>query len=291
MNPRRALISGDWHGEFRAAQHCAKVAVEQNCDVIVQCGDFGYWPHTDPDYLMQVNAAMKRTNKKRDGEGLFTLFIDGNHENFDALLDSNWEITPEGFWKLDEFVYYAPRATRWEWSGVKFLALGGAHSIDKEWRLAQGPVGLYWWPQETIKQRDVYDCLNPPDGGEVEVDVMISHDMPLGTELGITLYKLDPEDDQNRMAVRTVVEHVKPKHLFHGHYHHRRDSLLHVPGQKPVEIHSLDMYRHMTENTGMWKVLQLAPDGAYAQHAPEERCPRCGEFGQHTCDAPRGALV
>ena len=240
----RILVSGDWHGDSSAAKAAARKATLARCSVIVQVGDFGYWPHTDPDYVHYVNKKMLKHD-------LTLLWIDGNHENFDALYGTDWPKTPEGFWRMDDRVLYAPRALRWEWDGVRFLALGGGHSIDKEWRLSQGPVGLYWWPQETIKQKDVYNCL---DGGEV--DVMFSHDMPDGAELGIELIKAWPEDHQNRVAVRTVVDAVKPKRLYHGHYHHRNDSLLRIEGAPPVQIVSLGMWQGLPLSS-MWTVLDL----------------------------------
>ena len=286
----KLLVSGDWHGEFLAAQASAREAVRRDCDAIVQCGDFGYWPHTDADYLTQVNSAMKKASKKL-GRDLNVYWVDGNHENFDALFGGNWEVTPEGFWKMADHVFYVPRGTRWEWNGTKFLALGGGYSMDKQWRLGQGPIGQYWWPQETITQRNVYECINGLDGVgyEVgEVDVMFTHDMPAGNDLGMRLLKNFPEDEQNRMAVRTVVDAVKPTHLFHGHYHHPNDSVLPIDGHN-VKIHSLDMFHGGRDehNIRMWKTLELE-DGPYAWHDPEVACPRCGEWGVHTCslDAP-----
>lgn len=243
-NIKRILVSGDWHGYPEASTAAAKEAERKNCQVIVQCGDFGFWPHTDPDYIEHVNKAMI----KRE---MLLVWIDGNHENFDALLDGEWEKTPRGFWKIASNILYAPRGLRWEWSEVKFLALGGAHSIDKMWRLSQGPIGMYWWPQETITQRDVYTAI---EGGPV--DVMFSHDMPTGTDIGIMLYKDHPEDDQNRMAVRTVVESVAPLRLYHGHYHHRKDSLLEIDGKRPVQIFSLADWKGFPLSS-TWEVLDL----------------------------------
>ena len=241
---KRILVSGDWHGYPEACTGAAKEAERKDCQVIVQCGDFGFWPHTDPGYVDIVNEAMKK-------RGLLLVWIDGNHENFDALFDGEWEKTPRGFWKIASNVLYAPRGLRWEWNDVTFLALGGAHSIDKMWRLSRGPIGKYWWPQETITQKNVYDAL---EGGPV--DVMFSHDMPKGTDIGITLYKDHPEDDQNRLAVRVVVEGVIPLVLYHGHYHHRNTTLLEIDDQRPVRIESLADWKGFPLSS-TWTVLDL----------------------------------
>lgn len=243
----RVLVCGDWHGSAAAARHMSKEAQRQGCRVIVQVGDFGFWPHTDPDYVHHVNKCMLKNN-------MFVVWIDGNHENFDVLFGTDWPETRLGFSRIAERVLYAPRGHRWEWDGVRFLSLGGGYSIDKDWRLSQGPEGMYWWRQETITQADVMNC------GTNAVDVMFSHDMPEGVDLGISLTHNSREDQWNRKAVRAVVDKVKPARLYHGHYHHANQTLLRIDGSYPVEINSLDMWRGVPLNSH-WATLDLREIG------------------------------
>jgi len=238
----KILVSGDWHGSSSAAKAAAKKAVQTGCEVIVQVGDFGFWPHTDPDYVDTVSRHITK-------QGLFMVWIDGNHENFDALYDGNWPVTSGGFRKIAENVLYAPRGHRWEWDDVSFLALGGGYSIDKDFRLATGPIGKYWWPQETLTQREVYEAI---EGGEC--DVMFTHDCPSGVEIGNPAYKTDPASTQNRMAVRAVVNVAKPLRLYHGHFHHRMDSVLTLEDGHEVEVISLGMWEGLPLD-GTWTVL------------------------------------
>jgi hypothetical protein len=216
--------------------------VREGCDLIFQVGDFGFWPHTDPEYVDQVNRHLLK-------QDMWMVWIDGNHENFDVLYTTEWPRTEKGFWRIADRVMYAPRGHRWQWDGLNFLSLGGGYSIDKQWRLSQGPMGVYWWPQETITLREVYKAI---EGGAV--DVMFTHDMPTGVDLGITLYKENPEDVQNRMAVRTVVNDVKPKRLYHGHYHHRNNFTLRLDDGASVEIISLADWRGLPLDS-TWEVL------------------------------------
>lgn len=238
----KILVSGDWHGHSAAAKAAAKKAKRTNCDLIVQVGDFGFWPHTDPDYVEIVNRHLEK-------QGLTMVWIDGNHENFDALYNTDWPRTPDGFWQIAEHVFYAPRGHRWEWDGVRFLALGGGYSIDKMWRLSQGPIGQFWWPQETITQREVYEAI---EGGAA--DVMFTHDCPLGIQIGNPMYKTEPESTQNRMAVRAVVDAVKPLRLYHGHFHHRQDAVLTLEDGHEVEVFSLGMWQGLPLDS-TWTVL------------------------------------
>ncbi len=46
MEPRRVLLAGDTHGNGRWVGHLCKLARRHGCEVILQLGDFGFWPHT-----------------------------------------------------------------------------------------------------------------------------------------------------------------------------------------------------------------------------------------------------
>lgn len=230
----RVLVVGDLHADATYFKYVVNAAYRYGCAHIIQCGDLGFWPHTDPDYVPFLDKKLA----KRD---LTMVWVDGNHENFDALEAREWETTEEGFWKTGERVFYAPRGHRWEWEGVKFLALGGGHSIDKAYRLEYRS----WWRQELITMKDVSKAL---DGGGV--DVMICHDMPCETPEGPKLYfKSNGEDIENRRMVKYVMDRVNPKVLFHGHYHYRYTSR--VPGTR---IEGLDMNGTYQDN---WYVLDL----------------------------------
>lgn len=208
----RALLVGDAHGnnKFMSAV-ILKHAIRNDVDVIFQLGDFGYWEHFHDgvDYL-------DRTEKKLAQIGKRMYFLDGNHENHPLL----WEKYPpndDGFCQVRPHLFYAPRGHRWEWGGITFLALGGAYSIDEGWRKAtegdRNAPGTLWWPTETITAEEAYRAK---EGGTV--DVMFTHDSPWG----ISMPGIKGEfwqSNENRRILRDVVDHVRPKMLFHGHYH------------------------------------------------------------------------
>jgi predicted phosphodiesterase len=232
----KLLIVGDLHGNAPYFKHVVKAADVAGCSVIVQCGDLGFWPHMHPDYLPHLYQEMAKLDEQRKEVGLnplWLLWVDGNHENFDALFEpkeslsnppedwpegDSWPRTERGFWRMNDRVCYAPRGHRWEWADTSFLALGGGNSIDKAIRKPH----ISWWWQELITPRNVADAIS---GGPV--DVMICHDMPDGVPNGPELWiKGQPEDENNRKNVRAVVDATQPKLLFHGHYHYRYESRL-----------------------------------------------------------------
>lgn len=202
----KIAFAGDWHGNIYWARQAIEFAAEEGGDIILHLGDFGY--DFRPDFRSSIEASLKRNN-------LTLRFVDGNHEDFTWLyakpigVDGLREITPR--------VYHMPRGYRWEYDGVKFLAVGGAFSVDRQWR----ELGESWWAQETLTDEDI---ARASEGGPV--DVLISHDCPSGVNIpGLerNAHNFPPsalaQSHEHRTRLRQIVEAVQPKSIWHGHYH------------------------------------------------------------------------
>lgn len=219
---KQILLAGDWHGNAWHAKRIIDAAVERRIYVILQLGDFGYWPHHSDAWLDDVDE-YARLN------GVYIFWIDGNHENHEMLR----QIPPEsdGSVQIRPMITYLPRGHRWEWEGVTFLALGGAYSIDKDGRIP----GDSWWPEELITYREAYEAIA---GGPVAV--MVTHDAPWGAENVIHGNRFNkdwfPESKQNRVILRAVMEETMPELVVHGHYHNRNSTTIdYSGGQTRVE--------------------------------------------------------
>lgn len=209
------LLAGDTHGDLSQIRYLLLVAQQEGIDRIVQVGDFGFWPHMEPFH--------ERVGKAAQQAGVDFYWLDGNHENFDALDEAVPADCAEP-WHMTGNLWYLPRASTWEWDGCRFMALGGAYSIDKEYRTP----GRSWWPQETITGAQVYAAM---DRGPV--DVLLTHDAPEGACPIVTGdYKGDEISRGNRLAITAVMEAVEPRLLVHGHYHHRYSSKI---GETQIE--------------------------------------------------------
>jgi hypothetical protein len=200
----RLAFLGDLHCDYEYTRKAIVRAKKEGAQVIVQLGDFGYqFPDT---YLDMIQGWMH-------SYGMLFTFIDGNHENFDILY--SYPVSEDGVRRLRERLWHLPRGFRWNWSGVNFLALGGAHSVDKSGRTP----GASWWPQEHINYAEFATTI---EGGPT--DVMVTHDCPKGFDLKLGDSSWIPEEDlvsadMHRHIVFSVVQAVTPKWLFHGHYH------------------------------------------------------------------------
>jgi hypothetical protein len=204
--PERIARDGDWHANPGWGVRAIRYAKEQGADVILHLGDFGY--DFNERLLTQLTEQLETCQVP-------LLFVDGNHENFDVLLQ--YPVEDNGLRKLTDWIWHIPRGFRWEWDTVRFIGLGGAHSIDRKYRTA----GVSWWWQERLTEADIEFAIS---GGTA--DVMISHDCPMGVRIpGIaeTAHQWDPDelhrsrDHQRRVLL--VVDEVRPRFIWHGHFH------------------------------------------------------------------------
>jgi hypothetical protein len=207
---RRVLIAGDTHGNTAWVEALAKTAAESGCPVIIQVGDFGYFPdHPDgPRFLTAVDTACATS-------GVEPWFIDGNHDDHFALAEHRDGDQPVAF---TDRVTYIPRGARLALGGRAFGFLGGAFSVD--WR--DRTLGIDWWPSETTGSDDVARL------GSDALDVLIAHDAPAGVDL--TAWRLPAEDqvrtDEVRSLIAGAVEQTNPRIVLHGHWHHAHESEL-----------------------------------------------------------------
>jgi len=246
---RRVLIAGDTHGNTAWVDTLTRTAAEQDCRLIIQVGDFGYFPDHPggPRFLTAVDTACAVN-------GVELWFIDGNHDDHTALADHRESDTPVA---LTDHVTYIPRGARIALGGRMFGFLGGAFSVD--WR--GRTHGIDWWPNEMTDHADV-DRL----GGD-QLDVLITHEAPAGIDFSAR--PLPAEDqvrtDGVRSLIATAVEMTLPEVVLHGHWHHTHDSELSWIDQATTEQSGALTWRSTRviglgcdgDVTGGWLLLDL----------------------------------
>jgi hypothetical protein len=249
-DPGLVTFAGDWHGDtaFATSVIARAPAGPAGTRVVIQLGDFSVWPgEAGAEFLNAVSAALLRG-------GTSLLFVDGNHEDHPQLL--GYPIRADGLRVVRPRLYHLPRGFRWRWHGAEWLALGGAHSIDRGTRTP----GQTWWPGETITGEQARSAASG------RADYMVTHDCPAGISMpGIR----DPEPGQpedlyrelvlearQREQLLEVVRAVRPKRLLHGHYHVRHDAVLDL-GDRTCAITGLAKTATVAGNT---IVLDLSTD-------------------------------
>jgi predicted phosphodiesterase len=214
-DPKRIMVSGDWHGNTHFALESITYAAEQGgCDVMIQVGDFGFWTDTGATrmYLDRVQGAARRA-------GIRLYWLDGNHEDHSRRAEFNDSGRPN--------VIYLPRGFRWTWWGKRFMSVGGAVSVDKRDRTP----GRSWWPEEELTEDELaYACRDD----KTTVDVVFAHDCPLGVDIP----GIGPDNDHrptgappgwppdvlahadfHRGKMKVIADKMQPELWIHGHYH------------------------------------------------------------------------
>ncbi|MGH2719383.1 MAG: metallophosphoesterase family protein [Actinomycetota bacterium] len=233
----RLLVAGDTHGNLDHAAYLAHEAQRLGCDAIFQVGDWGYtWPETN--LLSPLTKLLRRA-------GVPMYFIDGNHENFPDLAHRGLlratAITPLVSAAEEPVVFYVPRGHLWVWEGTRFMAMGGAVSIDQASRVE----GVSWWRDEAITQADLDRAARNLAASPGPVDVFISHDAPSGISyienwVGMPMDAVSLLSRGNREALRTAVEAARPALLLHGHYHVAYHDELALSDGTVVQVRGLD---------------------------------------------------
>ena len=206
-------FTGDIHGSpFKLQVFCRYMELTEK-DTIVILGDVGanyYGGKRDIQFKEQIAKLAP------------TIFcIHGNHEQRPANIPSykakEWNDGP--VWYEEEYpnLLFARDGNIYVIDGVRYLVIGGAFSVDKNYRLSRG---YGWWadeqPSEEIKARVGRRVANSG------LDVILSHTCPFKYEPreaflpGIDQSEVDSSTEE---WLDTIEESVDYKAWFCGHWH------------------------------------------------------------------------
>lgn len=196
----KILVCGDVHGEFSLFNRFLNT---ERPNIVLQCGDFGYWPKFFNTTYLNMYGRRQLWQAEIKNKNTKIFWCDGNHEDHESLKNRKTE-------ELWPGVYYMERGSVLVLpDGRKVLFIGGAYSIDKEYRTA----GYDWFPDETITQRDIEEL---PDD---KIDVVISHTAPIEFDVKDPRKEFRTIPDPSRDALSFVYNKYKPKRWFFGHFH------------------------------------------------------------------------
>lgn len=193
----KLIITGDIHGEWK---HLNNVINHKLPNVLIVCGDFGYWP--------RHKIFDTRGIKNKDTQ---IFWCPGNHEDWESI-EKNYIRNYHSPIEIakDSNIFYCPIGSTIFLNGLRFLFVGGADSVDKDRRL----IGYDWFPQEVLNYKDCEYLMNINHN----VDVVISHTCP-------SSFKIEKSNrpkkysDPTRVVLQNVLEKFKPILWFFGHFH------------------------------------------------------------------------
>jgi len=229
------FVTGDCHGDFSrfSTKNFAEQKTMTKNDYVIICGDFGG----------VFNYQTESPQEKHDldwleSKNFSTLFVDGNHENYDRLNDYPVEEWCGGkVHRIRPSVIHLMRGQIYEIDGKKYFTFGGAsshdisdgilemddpdfhskrrfmHSTGQQYRINH----FSWWKEELPSVEEMEEGRRNLAKHDYEVDYIISHCCATSTQT--LLSGGDFEADIETDYLEEIRQKTKFKKWFFGHYH------------------------------------------------------------------------
>lgn len=209
------FVTGDIHSgaEMARLSDWDATHVAGPGDYLIVAGDFGYPWSFSMDEVEDINWLSSRPYT--------VLFVDGNHERYD-----HWEDRPCEKWHGGMTQRLSPgspirrlcRGEVFDFDSTTIFTLGGATSIDKEWRIP----GADWWPQELPSHAELDHALETLDANNWQVDYVITHTCSTSM-LPATLWPKggweNPDRDYLTDFLDELDQRLAFKRWYYGHFH------------------------------------------------------------------------
>ena len=165
------FITGDTHRKLDIQKLDAELFSEQSFmtrdDYLIIAGDFGgVWTgDSGDDEILDYHENKNYT----------TLFIGGNHENYDAL-----NTYPVSLWKgglvhvIRPHVLHLMNGQIFHLQDKSFFVMGGATSLDKMFRTPHET----WWEEEEPSEDDFRNALENLQKHNNQVNYILTHTIP-----------------------------------------------------------------------------------------------------------------
>lgn len=174
-------------------------------DYLIICGDFGLvWDGSAREIYWQDWLSDR---------SFTTLWVDGNHENFDILYcfptiekfgGRVREIAPD--------IYHLDRGQVLTIDEKKIFVMGGARSIDKDRRIEH----ISWWKDEMPTMTEMQLATTALEAHDWNVDYVVTHCAPRSVQKLLASYY---ENDPLVSFLERVRCDLNFKRWYFGHYH------------------------------------------------------------------------
>lgn len=227
----KIIVTGDIHGNpFQRlnVENFPEGKTYTKEDYVIILGDFGLvWD----DSAMEHSCLDWLENKPWT-----TLFIDGNHENYDLLNKFPIEEWGGGrVQKIRSSVIHLLRGEVYDIGGYKFLAMGGARSHDiqdgvlevgdpriKIWKKDDFKLfrinHISWWEEEIPNEKERKNALKNLAENDYKIDYILTHEAP-SSDVVLMDHLLYHPDEYSKWLEMEIRQKVKYKKWFFGHYH------------------------------------------------------------------------
>lgn len=206
-------VTGDTHQNINIKKLTIDFFPEQKFmtknDYVIICGDFGcVWNGSNSDKYWQ---------RWFDNKNFTTLFVDGNHENFNLIKQypiSEWNGGKVQF--ITPSIIHLMRGEIYNIDGYSFFAMGGASSHDIEFRTEN----VSWWKDELPNDQEYENAFKNLEKHNNKIDFIISHCCSDNVQ---NMINSNYVHDKLTNFFKIIDETVEFKKWFFGHYHVDKD--------------------------------------------------------------------
>ena len=229
------FVTGDCHADFHkfSTDNFPEQKEMTRDDIVIVCGDFGIWDNTRTECYWLKWLSQKPFT---------TVFVDGNHENFDRLYSDEFPVVDfhgGKAHKIRPHIFHLMRGHMFTFEDKKFWCFGGASSHDisdgildrddfdstdkflatiRQW-YKYGKIfrinHVSWWKEELPSQEEMDFGRKTLEENNFETDYIISHCCPqeVASVLGFH------GSDRLTMYFNDIARDTKFTKWFFGHYH------------------------------------------------------------------------
>ena len=203
-------LTGDTHGHIDIGKLNTRNFPQQKemtkDDFVIILGDFGCVWYGDQRDIYWLDWL--------EDKPFTTLFIPGNHENYDLL--NKFPFNDQFGVEIRPSVRMLQRGGIYDINGKTFYCMGGASSHDKPYRIE----GKSWWKQELPSQFEYRFSESRLNSRNRKVDYVLTHCAPDSIQRQIaSWYEHDALTNYLECKVKQEVEF---KAWYMGHYHINR---------------------------------------------------------------------
>lgn len=207
------FVAGDIHGEleiYKVKEFFEKEKMNQELtkkDYLIILGDCGIcWDNGyNDEYVKKTLSNLPVT----------TLWIDGNHENFDLLNDYDTEKWNGGnVHFIEDDIIHLMRGQVFKVNNLTLFTFGGASSTDK----FQRREGISWWKEEMPSMEEYNEGIKNLNENQHQVDYVFTHTAPYEVilEMGMDIFEGEEELVHYLQSIADEIDYDK---WMFGHFH------------------------------------------------------------------------
>lgn len=228
----RFFLTGDTHGNFNRIDYFCQRFETSKEDILCILGDAGinYYLNKKDYMLKQVLQDMP-----------ITFFcIHGNHEerpfNISTYITKKWNGGIVYYEEEFPNILFAKDGEIYNINGKSVLVIGGAYSVDKEYRILKG----WSWFKDEQPSKEIVKYIEKQITKQRHFDIVLTHTCPIKTEprhMFLPFIDQSKVDKTTELLLQRIADWITFDNWYFGHFHgHWDNGKYHMLFEDYVEV-------------------------------------------------------